>query len=88
VRPCQGRSRGFESRFPLQPSLAPAIHRASDGWASPDARVTEQARFGWQAHTLRFDDDSDPLLRALLLLRLDAAGISLHPVPTGAVAKW
>ena len=38
--------------------------------------------------SLRFDDDSDLLFRALLLPRLDAAGISLHPVPTGAVAKW
>ena len=34
------------------------------------------------------DDDSDLLLLALLLPRLDAAGISLHTVPTGAVAKW
>jgi hypothetical protein len=57
--------------------------------ASPDARVTfERVSVGCQANVLRFDDGFDLLFRALLLLRLDAAGISLHPVPTGAVAKW
>ena len=35
-----------------------------------------------------FDDGSDLLFRVLLLPRIDAAGISLHTVPTGAVAKW
>ena len=52
------------------------------------AKMFEWVSFGWQANALRFDDGSDLLFRALLLLRLDAAGISLHPVPTGAVAKW
>jgi hypothetical protein len=70
------------------PSLAPAIHRASYGWQARTLALTSRRASVGKPTFAAIDDDSDLLFRALLLPRLDAAGISLHPVPTGAVAKW
>jgi hypothetical protein len=74
------------SRSNLRPRR-PSIARATVGKPGRWRYASRRASVGTSTFTA-IDDDSDLLSRALLLLRLDAAGISLHPVPTGAVAKW
>ena len=64
MRPCQGRSRGFESRFPLHPS------RASCGWAesqrAPDCVRPDRYRI--HAYPIR-------LQQTLLIAVSSAAGL-------------